>query len=394
MLRRALAQVPPDLFVQASTRRSYVLQQLRPFHRRPVPAEGFQPLQNNRRGAPTFSIYEPHRAIPRSSFSTEENSAGDSADPTNGNGGGSFDQRIATLMSIGDCVKRHELRMLLRDLHFRGKDAPVCYAWCDPSPQMHVTQGISMAININKMIQAGCQVKILMADWLARMDHHIGGKVGGDLSKVRDVCIYNIEMWRAAGMDLDRVELVWLSDQVSCHADEFWPLVMDVGRKSDTKRIKKSLRVHRTDDTRGHGSLDPYLFRDFTPAEIFHPCLQCAGIVLLHHKENVGCKIKKAFCPPKITKGNPCFEYIRCIIFPWFGKFEVVRKEGNCGATFFGMDELTVAYESGILHPADVKDAPEKAINMMLRHINDRLKSNPGGKELVEAMEQRFSIPW
>ncbi|XP_073365624.1 tyrosine--tRNA ligase 1, cytoplasmic-like [Aegilops tauschii subsp. strangulata] len=360
-------------------------------------------------------------------------------------------------MSIGDCVKRHELRMLLRDLHFRGKDAPVCYAWCDPSPQMHVTQGISMAININKMIQAGCQVKILMADWLARMDHHIGGKVGGDLSKVRDVCIYNIEMWRAAGMDLDRVELVWLSDQVSCHADEFWPLVMDVGRKSDTKRIKKSLRVHRTDDTRGHGSLDPYLFRDFTPAEIFHPCLQCAGIVLLHHKadiwlldadqrvahmlatqycnrlqmkdgpvalfhdvppnlleypeheawndprwaifmeddeENVGCKIKKAFCPPKITKGNPCFEYIRCIIFPWFGKFEVVRKEGNCGATFFGMDELTVAYESGILHPADVKDAPEKAINMMLRHINDRLKSNPGGKELVEAMEQRFSIPW
>ncbi|XBI98927.1 hypothetical protein VPH35_019105 [Triticum aestivum] len=297
------------------------------------------------------------------------------------------------LVSIEDCVKRHGLRMLLRPY------APVCYAWCDPSPQMHVTQGISMAINVNKMIEVGCQVKILMADWLARMDHHIGGKVGGDLSKVRDVGLYNIEMWRAAGMDLDRVELVWLSEQISRHVDEFWPLVMDVGRKSDTKRIKKSLCVHRTDDTRGHGSLDPYLFRDFTPAEIFHPCLQCAGIVLFHHqadiwlldadqRENVGCKINKAFCPPKVAKGNPCFEYIRCIIFPWFGKFEVVRNEGNCGATFFSMEELTVAYESGILHPADVKDALEKAINMMLRHINDRLRSNTGGKELVEAMEQ------
>lgn len=118
------------------------------------------------------------------------------------------------------------------------------------------------------------------------------------------------------------------------------------------------------------------------------------AIFMEDDEEYIGCKIKKAFCPAKVAEGNPCLEYIKCIIFPWFGKFEMVRKEGNCSGTFFSMEELTAAYESGVLHPADVKDALEKAINMMLRPINDGLRSNPGGKDLVEAMEQRFYIPW
>jgi tyrosyl-tRNA synthetase len=42
-------------------------------------------------------------------------------------------------------------------------------------------------------------------------------------------------------------------------------------------------------------------------------------------------KIKQAFCPPKIVEGNPCLEYIKYIVFPWFGKFDVARKESNGG---------------------------------------------------------------
>lgn len=42
-------------------------------------------------------------------------------------------------------------------------------------------------------------------------------------------------------------------------------------------------------------------------------------------------KIKKAYCPPKVVEGNPCLEYIKYIVFPWFGSFEVVRQEDNGG---------------------------------------------------------------
>jgi hypothetical protein len=37
----------------------------------------------------------------------------------------------------------------------------------------------------------------------------------------------------------------------------------------------------------------------------------------------------RAFCPPKVDKGNPCLEYVKYVIFPWFGKFEVVRERDN-----------------------------------------------------------------
>jgi tyrosyl-tRNA synthetase len=46
---------------------------------------------------------------------------------------------------------------------------------------------------------------------------------------------------------------------------------------------------------------------------------------------DVKSKIKKAFCPVKITEGNPCLEYIQQILFPWFGKFEVLRNERSGG---------------------------------------------------------------
>lgn len=42
-------------------------------------------------------------------------------------------------------------------------------------------------------------------------------------------------------------------------------------------------------------------------------------------------KIKKAFCPPKIVEGNPCLEYIKYLVFPWFNEFIVERSANNGG---------------------------------------------------------------
>jgi tyrosyl-tRNA synthetase len=48
----------------------------------------------------------------------------------------SFDQRFATLKSIGeDRVNDRELKLLLKN-----KPAPICYVWFDPSPWMHISQ--------------------------------------------------------------------------------------------------------------------------------------------------------------------------------------------------------------------------------------------------------------
>ncbi|CAM0875652.1 unnamed protein product [Alopecurus aequalis] len=457
---------PLDLFVQTSSvlrRSSNLQQQIHHLHRQPEPTDGFPqkqyPLSNSISGAPPTFIFESNWTMPifesnwtmRRCFSTADNSDDTPLDSKSGAVGRSLVQRLAILKSIGDCVNEYELMLVLKK-----KAAPVCYVWCDPSPWMHITQGIAMAINVNKMIKAGCKVKILMTDWFARMDYRIGGRVGGDLSKMQTIGLYNVEMWKATGMDLGGVEFVRLSDSISCNADEYWPLAMDIARKSNRSTIKSWHRVRASIDTRGYGRRGPYIQRDFTGAEIFHPCLQSASILfqkadlwllgldqrgphmiarqycnlmemenkpialfhnmppnLLEYPERAGLddprwaifmeddeedimrKIKSAFCPPESAEDNPCLEYIKHIILPWFGKFEVVQKEENGGSkTFTSMEDLTGDYESGALHPSDVKQALVKAINMMLQPVRDHFRSSAEAKKLVEEKEKLFPMHW
>lgn len=107
--------------------------------------------------------------------------------------------------------------------------------WLRGSVLLLILQGIMKTIYVNKMVKAGCTVKILMADWFLQRNH----KIGSNLSKIRTIGYYNIEMWKAAGMDLDRVELVWLSDELNHHAVDYWPLAMDVSRKYTMKKNGK-----------------------------------------------------------------------------------------------------------------------------------------------------------
>ncbi|GJN31490.1 hypothetical protein PR202_gb19897 [Eleusine coracana subsp. coracana] len=91
-------------------------------------------------------------------------------------------------------------------------------------------------------------------------------------------------------------------------------------------------------------------------------------IFMLDEEDNVNEKISFAFCPPKVAACNPCLEYIKSVILPWFGKFEVVQKEGNGSnnKTFLSIEELIVNYENGNLDPTDIKLALGKGINDIL----------------------------
>ncbi|KAL6634816.1 hypothetical protein ACP70R_027487 [Stipagrostis hirtigluma subsp. patula] len=116
--------------------------------------------------------------------------------------------RFAVLTSIGDeRFFDHDLWLLLE-----RKASPVCYVWFKPSPEMDIADGILMTMHVNKLIGAGLTVKIFMADWFA---HRKLVRVGSDADKMRAVAAYNVEVWKAAGMDLGRVELVWFSDELA-----------------------------------------------------------------------------------------------------------------------------------------------------------------------------------
>lgn len=194
-------------------------QQLRHLCLRPEqsenPPEG-QHRQNNSGRAPSSpaDIPEENWSMQHNNI-TVENSADPAVDPTRDTVEGSFGDRVATLKTIGwDRVCEYQLELLLKK-----KPACICYVWCDPFPTMNIFQGIIKTMYVNKMVNSGCKVKILMADCFAQLNHQIGGNP----NKMRNIGLYNIEMWKAAGMAFDGVELVWLSDEISRHADTYWP---------------------------------------------------------------------------------------------------------------------------------------------------------------------------
>lgn len=98
-------------------------------------------------------------------------------------------------------------------------------------------QGVVKAINVNKLTSAGCIVKIWIADWFAQLNN----KMGGDLKKIQTVGRYLIEIWKAVGMNLDKVEFLWSSEEINSRAHEYWPLVMDIARRNKLPRIVRCM---------------------------------------------------------------------------------------------------------------------------------------------------------
>eukprot|EP00252_Welwitschia_mirabilis_P028007 TRINITY_DN990_c0_g1_i1.p1 TRINITY_DN990_c0_g1~~TRINITY_DN990_c0_g1_i1.p1 ORF type:complete len:397 (-),score=87.34 TRINITY_DN990_c0_g1_i1:343-1533(-) len=362
-----------------------------------------------------------------SSLKSQQPQKEDNSSAQSSSASSELEERFKLLRSVGEeCIQEAELRLLLE----KKKD-PVCYDGFEPSGRMHIAQGVLKAINVNKMTDAGCIVKLWIADWFAQLNN----KMGGDLKKIQALGRYFIEIWKAVGMNLDRVQFLWSSEEINSRAHEYWPLVMEVARHNNLKRIIRCCQIM------GRSEQD-----ELSAAQILYPCMQCADIfflkadicqlgmdqrkvnmlarefcddtkrkfkpiILSHHmlpglqqgqekmsksdpnsaifmdddESQVNLKIKKAFCPPKIVEGNPCLEYVKYIIFPWFQKFEVLRSEKNGGDRVYNnMDELIKDYKAEALHPADVKTALSKALNQILQPVRDHFQNNAEARELLK----------
>ncbi|MFS7934257.1 putative tyrosine--tRNA ligase [Helianthus anomalus] len=143
----------------------------------------------------------------------------------------SVEEKFRIVRSVGEeCIQEDELLNLLTK-----KPQPVCYDGFEPSGRMHIAQGVMKTLSVNKLVSAGCKVKIWIADWFALLND----KMGGDLDKIQTVGQYLIEKWKAAGMNLEggQVEFLWSSKEIDSRAHEYWPIVMDIAIRNKLPRI-------------------------------------------------------------------------------------------------------------------------------------------------------------
>lgn len=169
--------------------------------------------------------------------------------------------KLDLINQVGEeIIGGEELKKLLES----GEEL-IAYDGFEPSGQIHIAQGLVRAINVNKMIKAGVKFKMWVADWHAMANN----KMGGDLEKIKTVGRYFIEVWRASGMDLSKVEFMWASDMAK--NPDYWKLVLQVGKSNALKRFVRTAEMMGREES----------LEKLTGAHIIYSCMQVADIFML-----------------------------------------------------------------------------------------------------------------
>lgn len=346
-----------------------------------------------------------------------------------------LESRIDIIQEVGEeIITEEDLRSLLQT-----KQTPVAYDGFEPSGKIHIAQGMLRTINVNKMAKAGCKFKMWVADWHAWANN----KLGGDLSKIQKAGEYMVEVWKATGMDLNKVEFLWASDVMGNRA--YWDKVMKIAINTSLKRILRCTQIMGRSETDVLQS-----------SQIFYPCMQAADIfhldvdiaqlgmdqrkvnmlareiapklgfqkpVAVHHhmllgltqintnasgvdraiemkmskskpnsaifmtdsSDAVNKKMNKAFCPEKIVEDNPVLEYCKYLIFESVKEFKVERPEKFGGnVEYASYTDLESDFVSGKLHPMDLKNATATHINELLQPVRNHFEKNAKAKKILE----------
>jgi tyrosyl-tRNA synthetase len=175
-----------------------------------------------------------------------------------------IEDRLDLVKQVGEeIIQEEELKKLLES----GEEL-IAYDGFEPSGQIHIAQGLVRAINVNKMIKAGIKFRMWVADWHAMANN----KMGGDLEKIKIVGKYFIEVWKACGMDLSKVEFMWASDMAK--NSDYWKLVVQVGKSNALKRFVRTAEMMGREES----------LEKLTGAHIIYSCMQVADIFMLGAK--------------------------------------------------------------------------------------------------------------
>jgi tyrosyl-tRNA synthetase len=338
-----------------------------------------------------------------------------------------------------EIVTEKELRHL-----FETNSHPVAYDGFEPSGKIHIAQGLLKAITVNKLTSLGVKFKFYIADWFAMLNN----KYGGDLNKIKIVGEYFIEVWKACGMDLNKVEFIWASNFIKKHP-EYWETVLKLSMNSSVNRILRCGQIMGREESTNNPSAQ-ILYPLMQAADIHHlnvdiaqlgmdqrkvnmlakdifPKIGLKSPVAIHHhmllglqfqetnkkgierkislkmskskpetaifmtdsKSEIIKKFKKAYCPEGKEKDNPVLEYAKYIVFEKFKSVLIKRPEKFGGnITLNSYEELKYLYLKKKIHPLDLKIAIAENINTLLEPVRAHFKKNTKAKKLYETLKQ------
>lgn len=349
--------------------------------------------------------------------------------------------KVAVVKSIAqEVVTEQELREL-----FESNDHPIAYDGFEPSGKAHLPIGVYRPLLLKELLSTGVKFNLLLADSYA----WINEKMGGDLEKVRVVGKYFLEVWKAAGVPMDKVTVVWHKQFFD--DPDYWKKVILVAKSHSEARTKRALTIA--------GRKEEEISQ---VAQLFYPSMQAADVFQLdcdlcqlgmdQRKANMLCrdvaeklkwkkpvvashrmllgldgiqsasasdegerrlekeidakmskskpntcifvhdgkaqiadKIAKAYCPPKITEGNPVLEYAKEIVFRSKKEIVVERPQKFGGnAAYNSFADLEKDFCEGKLHPMDLKNTVARELDELITPIRTHFEKNTAARKLYE----------
>ncbi len=348
-------------------------------------------------------------------------------------------EKIETIKSFAEeIVTEEELAEL-----FKNKKKIIAYDGFEPSGEIHIAQGLLRAITVNKLTKLGINFKFWVADWFALLNY----KMWGDMEKIRIVGDYFVEVWKACGMDMSKVEFIWASDFINKHP-EYWETVLKLSMNVTVQRVLRCSQIMGREDSVNNPSsqvlyplmqaadihhlgadiaqlgLDQrkvnMLARDLFPKLGFKP-----PVVISHHmllglqfssanlegierkialkmskskpetaifmtdsREDIIRKFNKAYCPEGIEQDNPVLEYAKYIVFEKFKKIEINRDKKYGGdVSYDNYEFLRKDFLEEKLHPMDLKNAIADYIDKSLEPVREHFKKNERARKLLEKVK-------
>jgi len=349
--------------------------------------------------------------------------------------------KIKTIKSFAvEVVTEEELKKL-----FETNEHPIAYDGFEPSGLAPIHFGLLRAKNLKKVLSTGIKFKLYVADYFAM----INNKLGGDLEKIRNTGKYFIEVWKAAGIDLSKVEVIWNSELMDDFS--YWDRYIRIGRFFSVDRVKRAITIMG----RKEGE-------NISVSQLFYPIMQATDIfqmdidicqlgidqrkasiiareaaeklhlkipVIVSHPLLIGLKgmppelkgaseeelisykmsksdpknaifvhdsyaqikekISSAYCPEKIVAGNPMFDYLEKIIIDDKSSPITLQRPDKFGGDieFENYNKLVSMYKEGKLHPIDLKNFVAEGLEREIKPIREYFEKNAEAKKLYEEVK-------
>ena len=322
---------------------------------------------------------------------------------------------------------------------FKTNSSPKHYIGLEISGFLHLGSLISTGFKINDFTKAGVKCKIFLADWHTL----INDKLGGDWETISKVSKYYQDAFKLVCPDAEIV----LGSKLYEEKIEYWSELVKftkhmsiartmrtltiMGRSEDDKKIDvakllypamQAVDIHSLDVDIAHAGMDQrtahVLAREIypkmgwkKPVAVHHHLLPGllkpvkmigkegalaskmskskpkTAIFIHDSEEEISKKIKEAWCPQKITKGNPVFELAEYVVFHEKKTLLIERPEKYGGDIELSLEELKKQYEKGAIHPLDLKKAVAKEVNEVIKPLRVHFEKHPEFLEVYKKAE-------